>query len=119
MPICTSSPCVYTEGVHVGWRALEDVPVAFPFGHGLSYSSFDWKYALPPVVIRGDPADEGSGLLQEVPPLGPYQDPCPPNLATRLGARRSIIASPSQIAVSGVTRRGMHDDAQKGNHNMI
>jgi len=46
MRICTdrSRPCTFTEGAHVGWRALENVPVAFPFGHGLSYSSFTYAW---------------------------------------------------------------------------
>jgi len=38
----------YTEGLHVGWKALHDQPVDFPFGHGLSYSSFSYQWAAPP-----------------------------------------------------------------------
>lgn len=43
VPICTTVRCEYTERLHVGWRALEDTPVAFPFGHGLSYAAFNFS----------------------------------------------------------------------------
>jgi len=33
--------CNYTEGLYVGYLALEGKPVTFPFGHGLSYTQFE------------------------------------------------------------------------------
>ena len=35
----------YTEGIYVGYRWYEkyDIPVAFPFGHGLSYANFEYS----------------------------------------------------------------------------
>lgn len=54
--VCTSTsrPCVFSEGVHIGWRALEDVSVAFPFGHGLTYGSFELAFASPPRLVHLD-----------------------------------------------------------------
>ena len=32
--------CAYNEGLHSGWRGLVGKSVAFPFGHGISYTRF-------------------------------------------------------------------------------
>ena len=44
-----SGHCVYSEGLHVAWRGLHTSPVGFPFGHGLSYTSFSyaWRDGVP------------------------------------------------------------------------
>ena len=60
-PPCTSKRCRYDEGLSVGWRAYHSLPlcwadgvadgvpcVAFPFGHGAGYTSFEYTWAQPP-----------------------------------------------------------------------
>lgn len=42
---CEETSCVYRDGLHFGWTAMIDKPVAFPFGHGLSYSQFRYEWA--------------------------------------------------------------------------
>eukprot|EP00962_Isochrysis_galbana_P007556 scaffold2046_cov126-Isochrysis_galbana.AAC.1 len=48
----TASPrVVYTEGVHHAWRGLQGKPVRFPFGHGLSYTTFKYSWGEPPPAV--------------------------------------------------------------------
>ncbi len=62
--VCGRSPCVFTERAHVGWRSLEGVPVAFPFGHGLSYSEFELGLAAVSTHSNGT---EAAGQLPRWP----------------------------------------------------
>jgi beta-glucosidase len=78
-PPCVGSQadhCVYTEGLHVGWRALTQRPVGFAFGSGLSYSHFTYEWGSRPsrdslrgevtlsVVVTNVGDAEGAEVLQ-------------------------------------------------------
>lgn len=56
---------VYKEGIYVGYRYYDTyhVPVAFPFGHGLSYTEFVYRKLQIEYVENGDYAD---GLRMKV-----------------------------------------------------
>jgi len=62
---CTDVDCVYDEGVFVGYRALDasNTSVHFPFGHGLSYTNFDYSWS--PAGVRRLPGLE-SGFMVSV-----------------------------------------------------
>jgi beta-glucosidase len=48
---------VYREGLNVGYRFFDthDVPVLFPFGHGLSYASFEYEDLQISAVSEQEP----------------------------------------------------------------
>ena len=45
---CWDLTCPFDERLLNGWRALHGSAVAFPFGHGLSYTSFVYAWATSP-----------------------------------------------------------------------
>lgn len=56
---CDDLDCVYSEGLFVGYRALDGrgADVQFPFGHGLSYTSF--FYSWSPLGLQRLPSGDG------------------------------------------------------------
>jgi beta-glucosidase len=43
-PICHDEYCHYDDGLEVGWRSLIGRAVAYPFGHGLSFTDFAYSW---------------------------------------------------------------------------
>ena len=58
----------YQEDIYVGYRYFEtfDVPVAYPFGYGLSYTSFDIKGELQGQNVRVQIKNTGDAAGKEV-----------------------------------------------------
>ena len=65
---------MYDERLAVGWRALVDQPVSFPFGHGLSYTRFLYTWLATPQRHAAS-GEVRLGLLPE--PLTRTLDPNP------------------------------------------
>lgn len=64
IPPCTEVECEYTEGVWAGFPIYEDKEVSFPFGHGLSYTTF--SYELQALSTSCDDAAVESAVCAEV-----------------------------------------------------
>mmetsp|Transcript_37480 Transcript_37480/g.75947 ORF Transcript_37480/g.75947 Transcript_37480/m.75947 type:complete len:488 (+) Transcript_37480:903-2366(+) len=52
---CESQQCEYSEGLLVGYKALDaaGTAVAFPFGHGLSFTTFHYSWVQSPSALVG------------------------------------------------------------------
>ncbi len=69
------SEITYTEDIYVGYRyySTKNVPVAYPFGHGLSYTSFSYSQArlsspvyVAPVKVSVTVANSGKKAGKEI-----------------------------------------------------
>ncbi|KAL3916110.1 MAG: hypothetical protein SGPRY_006960, partial [Prymnesium sp.] len=54
LPPCWSGECIHSEKLFIGWKAYLEREVAYPFGHGLSYTSFALTTMAPPTLERDD-----------------------------------------------------------------
>jgi len=61
VPPCDGESCEYSEQLRVGWRNLVDRPVAFAFGHGLSYTNFSYGWRAP---SSAEGASEAEGVSE-------------------------------------------------------
>ncbi|KAF7537615.1 hypothetical protein G7054_g3584 [Neopestalotiopsis clavispora] len=50
--VCEASACNFTEGVYIDYRHFDqnNLSVRYPFGHGLSYTTFDYSVATAEVT---------------------------------------------------------------------
>ena len=65
IPPCeVGAPCYHSEGLFIGWRALVNRSVAYPFGHGLSYTQFGYSFADEPSAVAEGAGDADSTALR-------------------------------------------------------
>ena len=65
---CETSSCVYRDALRFGWTALLGTPVAFPFGHGLTFSAFQYEWAQggAPSYSHGAGGDSSAASLSVI-----------------------------------------------------
>lgn len=78
-----SRDALYREGLYMGYRYYDaaEVPVRFPFGHGLSYTTFDYRDLVIVgheirLTVTNDGERDGAEIVQlyiEPPQDGPYR----------------------------------------------
>ncbi len=110
----------YGERFHVGYRHFQSTGrgVAYPFGHGLSYTSFEYSEAQVPATL--DSLDEGFNVTVEVRNAGKHEgaETVQVYLRHRLPALerpdRELIGFQKLLIGPGETRRfTIHVDADR------
>ncbi|KAL3920372.1 MAG: hypothetical protein SGPRY_005274 [Prymnesium sp.] len=54
LPPCPINECPNSENLFVGWKAYLNREVAYPFGHGLSYTKFAMRMEAPPKLEQDE-----------------------------------------------------------------
>ncbi|MFJ3503845.1 MULTISPECIES: beta-glucosidase [unclassified Streptomyces] len=102
----------YSEGIHVGYRWYEREGVAplFPFGHGLSYTSFSYRDlavertatgATVRVTVRNTGRSTGKEVVQAY--LGPSDRITAPQAVKKLAGYTKVTLAPGQEKRVAVT----------------
>ncbi|MFJ8888284.1 beta-glucosidase [Streptomyces sp. NPDC102402] len=115
----------YSEGVHVGYRWYEQqgVKPLFPFGHGLSYTSFSYRDlavqrtatgATVRVTVRNSGHTTGKEVVQVY--LGPSAQVSAPQAVKKLSGYTKVTLAPGQekrVAVTVDARRLQYWDTAR------
>ncbi|MBJ29977.1 MAG: glycosyl hydrolase [Acidimicrobiaceae bacterium] len=88
----------YAEGLFTGYRWYEarDVPVAFPFGHGLSYTRFEWGTPTVTGPVTVADLEAGGAVVVSVPVRNVGDRPGSEVVQAYVGCDAPRLASPAR-----------------------
>jgi beta-glucosidase len=126
---CSGNDCPYREGLFVGYRGLINKQVAFPFGHGLSYTTFDYTWVQQPsksgcqngdmICMQVKISNNGTRDGSEVPQL--YMD-YPSSAGEPMHQLRSFTKVPLKMGESATVYFGLnqrHLSIYQGGWNVV